>query len=137
MNVDNDIFNPERIKNWFECGVFSSLVSFNLSKGVIDPIHPDQALFDCVDKCSALYPYDEQCRHYCGQYHSHLREALSFAADKCPHGDKKCCREASGHNDFAYMYCCKRPTFQSSSMTFTIMMIVFFSIYLLLSQNVS
>lgn len=136
MNIDSDIFNPDRIKNWFECGVFSSLVSFNTSKGVIDPLHLDQILFTCQDKCGALHPYEEQCRNYCKHYHTHLKEAWSFAAEKCPYGDEKCCREASGHNDFAYSYCRKKPTFGPSSFSMMIM-IVFFSIYLILSQNVA
>lgn len=133
--IEKNVFDPIRILNWYECGVFSNILSENYNKGIFSPILSNTNLVyeKCLSKCQAFEGHTkEECCTYCKDYATHLEEALGFAKKQCPKRDPKCCKIYSGHNDLAY-YACVQQQHQINNfflyLHIFLLILVFFQIY--------
>jgi len=125
------IFNVQTA-NWFNIGVFGNLIQHDLKKGTNVPILNSQdLLYRCNMNCNIVTTDDvmkKKCYDYCKRFVNNLVQSNTFAKNKCPFGDAKCCKKECQDNDFAYYLCRNQNSYSESKplhVIFYILMILF------------
>jgi hypothetical protein len=106
QKIEDIFLLPQSIYKWNTLPLFGNLIDIDEYGGTITAFFYD---FDRVEKqcnqdCSTLHN-PKNCTEYCSRLKKFYYDALSFASQECPTGNKDCCKKTAKNNDYAYLAC--------------------------------